>query len=143
MTLGRLEDAKKVDTFDTRGTNNGFLIELYKDGNKTVVYLTATKQGQFKGFHLHKIRATRYVCVRGKMRVILYKPGDRKSREEYILDAQKPQRLFIPKNIATGLQNIGDEEAWLINYPDPPYDPNLKDEQIEYTEEELKQGIIK
>ncbi|MBI3335190.1 MAG: hypothetical protein HY001_01700, partial [Candidatus Portnoybacteria bacterium] len=45
--------------------------------------------------------------------------------------------------IATGLQNIGDEEAWLINWPDPPYDPNLIDEQVEYTEEELEKGIVK
>jgi hypothetical protein len=46
-------------------------------------------------------------------------------------------------NVATGLQNIGDEEAWLINYPDPPYDPDIKGEQVEDTEEELKQGIVK
>jgi dTDP-4-dehydrorhamnose 3,5-epimerase-like enzyme len=59
------------------------------------------------------------------------------------LDADKPQRLFIPKNIATGLENIGTEEAWLINYPDPAYDPGLKDEQVEYTREELESGVIK
>jgi hypothetical protein len=45
--------------------------------------------------------------------------------------------------VATGLENIGTEEAWLINYPDPPYDPSLKDEQVEYTKEELESGLIK
>lgn len=141
--IGRLEDTKKVKTFDPAGKENGLLIELYKDRDKTVAYLTATKQGAFKGYHLHRVRAARYICIKGKMKIVLYKPGNPASREEHILDAQKPQRLFIPANIATGLFNIGDEEAWLINYPDPPYDPNLKDEQIEYTEEELKQGIVK
>ena len=63
--------------------------------------------------------------------------------KKYILDADKPMRLFIPKEIATGLLNIGQEEAWLVNYPDPPYDPGLVDEQVEYTKEELEQGIIK
>jgi dTDP-4-dehydrorhamnose 3,5-epimerase-like enzyme len=142
MSLAQIQDAKKVTTYDHSGQENGFLIELYKDGDKTTAYLTAAKPGAFKGYHLHRVRAARYVCVRGKMKIILYKPGT-KEVEEHILDSTKPQRLFIPKDIATGLENIGDEEAWLVNYPDPPYDPSLVDEQVEYTKEELEQGIVK
>lgn len=142
MSLAISEQAKKVKTRDHNGNENGFLVELYKDGDKTTAYLTAAAPGAFKGYHLHRVRAARYVCVRGKMKIILYKPGTT-VREEYILDASNPSRLFIPKNIATGLENIGDEEAWLINYPDPPYDPSLKDEQVEYSQEELEKGIVK
>lgn len=140
MYIGRIEDVKKVKTFDTEGKENGFLTELFKDGEKTIAYLSATKPGMFKGYHLHRVRNARYVCIRGKMKIILYKDG---MREEHILDADNPQRLFIPNNIATGLLNIGDEEAWLINYPDPPYNPDLKDEQVEYTEEELEKDRVK
>lgn len=142
MSIGRIEEAKKVKTFDLNGQENGSLTELYKDGEKTIAYLTTILPGKFKGYHLHRVRAARYICVRGKAKIILYKPGE-KNKEEYILDASNPQRLFIPNNIATGLLNIGEEEIWLINYPDPPYDPNLKDEQVEYTEEELKNGVVK
>jgi dTDP-4-dehydrorhamnose 3,5-epimerase-like enzyme len=142
MSLATLEDAKKVQTKDHSGNENGFLIELYKYGIKTVAYLTAAAPGAFKGYHLHRVRAARYVCVKGKMKIILHKPGTAE-REEHILDASKPQRLFIPKDIATGLENIGDEEAWLVNYPDPAYDPELKDEQVEYSEEDLQKGIVK
>lgn len=142
MSLAHIEEAKKVITYTLDRKENGFLIELYKDGDKTIAYLTTVKLGMFKGYHLHRVRVARYVPLRGKMKIILYRPGT-KEKEEYILDAAHPQRLFIPKDIATGLLNIGDEEAWLINYPDPPYDPHLKDEQVEYTEEELEQGIVK
>lgn len=142
MSLAHIEDAKKVITYTPEREENGFLVELYKDGDKTVAYWTTIKPGKFKGYHLHRVRAARYVPLKGKMKIILYRPGT-KEKEEYILDAEKPQRLFIPKDIATGLLNMGDEEAWLINYPDPPYDPHLKDEQIEYTEEELLSGIVK
>lgn len=142
MSLGRTEEAKQVKTYTIEKEENGFLTELYKDGDKTVVYLTAAKPGAFKGYHLHRVRAARYVCIKGKMKITLVKPGT-KEREDHILDSAVPQRLFIPKDIATGLQNIGEEEAWLINYPDPAYDPSLKDEQVEYTEEELEQGIVK
>jgi len=139
MGLARIELAKQVCTYDAQGTENGFLTELFKDEKKTVVYLSATKPGAFKGYHLHRVRASRYVCIKGRMKVIVYK---NKVREEYILDAKRPQRLLIPANVATGLHNIGNDEAWLINYPDPAYDPDLKDEQVEYTEEELNKGII-
>ncbi len=144
MSIAKLEEAKKVTTYDHSQNENGFLIELFKsyDGSKTEAYLTAAKPGAFKGYHLHRVRAARYVCVKGKMKITLYVPGSME-KEEHILEAGHPQRLFIPKDVATGLENIGEEEAWLVNYPDPPYDPELKDEQVEYTEEELLQGIVK
>ena len=146
MGIGRIEPAKKVTTYTESREENGFLIELFKDkdtGEKTEVYLTAAKSGAFKGYHLHRVRAARYVILRGRMKITLYRPGDPSSKEEHIMDASDPTRLFIPKDIATGLENIGDEEGWLVNYPDPPYDPSLKDEQVEYTEEELLNGVVK
>jgi dTDP-4-dehydrorhamnose 3,5-epimerase-like enzyme len=142
------QSAKRVTTFDHSGRENGWLTELYKDGDKTTAYITAASPGAFKGFHLHRVRASRYVCIRGTMRIILYSlqphsAGNTWRRQEYVLDAATPERLFIPKDVATGLENIGDEEGWLVNYPDPAYDPALKDEQVEYTQTELESGIVK
>lgn len=135
-----IEPAKKVITHDFHKRENGWLMELFKNGRKTVAYLTVTKPGSFKGYHLHRVRAARYICIKGKVKIIVYQ---NKKRQEFILDATNPQRLLIPNNIATGLENIGKGEAWLINYPNPAYDPGIKDEQVEYTEEELKKGIVK
>jgi len=142
------EAAKRVTTRDAEGNENGFLIEMFKEGDKTVVYLSAALPGAFKGYHLHRVRAARYICLKGRMRIILYVPqtdGGTTAwlREEHILDASEVGRLFIPKNVATGLENIGDEDGWLVNYPDPPYDPSLNDEQVEYTQEELERGVVK
>ena len=143
-----IESAKRVTTYDHAGNENGWLLELYKDGSKTTAYLTAASPGAFKGYHLHRVRAARYVCVRGRMRIILYvmhktSHGVTWVREEHLLDATSPSRLFIPKDVATGLENIGDEEGWLVNYPEPAYDPALKDEQVEYTQAELEAGVLK
>jgi dTDP-4-dehydrorhamnose 3,5-epimerase-like enzyme len=147
MSTVYTEPAKKVTTYDHQKQENGFLIELFKDketGEKTEAYLTAATPGAFKGYHLHRVRAARYVALKGKMKITTYEHnGEKWEKTETILDAAKPTRMFIPKDIATGLENIGDEEAWLINYPDPAYDPSLTDEQVEYTEEELLQGIVK
>lgn len=142
-----IEPARKVKTLDNNRQENGWLMELFKDketGTKTEVYMSVTFPGAFKGYHLHRIRAAQYVCLRGKMRIITYEhEGGKWIRAENILDASNPQHLFIPNNVATGLENIGDEEGWLVNYPDPPYDPSLKDEQVEYSQEELETGVVK
>lgn len=147
MSQVTTEPAKKVTTYDLERQENGFLIELFKDketGEKTEAYLTAAKPGAFKGYHLHRVRAARYVFIKGKMKITTYeREGDTWVKQETILDATNPTRMFIPKDVATGLLNIGDEEGWLINYPDPAYDPSLTDEQVEYTEEELLAGVVK
>ena len=134
----KTEESKKVTTYDLQGKENGWLQELFVEDGKTHAYLTAAKPGAFKGYHLHQIRAARYLCLKGEMKIILYVNG---IREEHILSAENKKRLYIPPNTPTGLENIGNEEAWLINYPNPPYDPSLKDEQVDYTEEQLEKGV--
>jgi len=140
-TIGR---AKRVVTYDAQGKENGFLMELLKEGRFTKTYLTAVKPGSFKGYHLHRVRETNYVAVRGVMKIVLYvKKGSSWAREEHRLDSREGSTLRIPVNVATGFMSATDEEAWLVNFPNPPYDPELKNEQVEYTEEELKKGIVK
>ena len=87
------EPAKRVTTYSLEGKENGFLTELFKDSEKTVFYLSCVRKNDFKGFHLHRVRAARYICVKGKIKIILYK---NKKREEHILDSEKPERIFIP-----------------------------------------------
>ena len=72
VTEVKVEEVKKVDTSDVTSKNkNGYLIELLKDGEKTAAYLTAALPGAFKGYHEHTVRASRYVCIKGKMKIIL------------------------------------------------------------------------
>ena len=77
MDISKVEvqPAKKVETKDSQGKVNGWLMELYKDketGQKTEGYLTAALPGAFKGYHLHRVRAARYVAIKGKMKIITY-----------------------------------------------------------------------
>jgi len=51
----RIEDAKKVITHDHSGNPNGHLIEMFKNGSLTTVYLSACSPGSFKGYHLHRV----------------------------------------------------------------------------------------
>ena len=124
MPLANEEQAKKVQTRDHSGNDNGFLIELFKDsdtGQKTEVYLTAAIPGAFKGYHLHRVRAARYVALKGIMKITLYKPGEPNSKEEHILDAnaEPPTRLFIPKDM--NLASIDNKYEDLAPHSPLPY----------------------
>lgn len=129
---------KRVETFNADGTHNGYLVELGKDGEKTTAYLTVTKPGAFKGYHLHQRRTSNFVLLKGKLKVIVV---DGKRREEILLDGNNSQRLAVPTNVYTALDNVGNEDAWLINIPVPPYDPSDRDEQLEKTPLEIAQQL--
>lgn len=135
----KLSSVKKVQTYDLHKKENGFLIELEKSGRFTTSYLTCTFPGAFKGYHLHRERTANYVCIKGKIRITLYSVT---GKEEHVLSADNPKKLHIPVNVATGLLNEGNEEAWIINFPDPAYDPNLNFEQIDFTQQECDLGLI-
>ena len=67
-----LEPLKEVVTYNERKNKNGRLVELLKDGEKTLVYLTTILPREFKGYHLHRIREANYVCVKGIVKVTMY-----------------------------------------------------------------------
>ena len=124
--------AKKITTYDLKETENGYLIELGKDGPKTTSYLTVALPGCFKGYHMHTVRCSNYVCIRGKVDVVLFvKEGPYHGKSVFRLSAEGPDSLHIPINIPTAIHNPFPEEAWLINIPDPPYDPSLEGEQVD------------
>lgn len=134
----RREPCKSVTTLDARGKPNGFVIELYKDGPKTTLYLTAAYPKAFKGYHLHAVRSSHYVCLKGKMKISLV---ENEKKTEHVLDGARPERLFVPTKVWIGLENVGEEEAWLVNFPDPPYDPALEGEQQEKTPVEIAEQL--
>lgn len=127
--------AKIVETYDLNKKANGYLIELKKHGRHTDAYLSVALPGCFKGYHLHKVREANYVCVRGKVKVITYSKLTG-AKTESILEIG--DKLHIDTNTPTGIQNEWEDEAWLINFPDPAYDPELQDEQIDMTEEDVE-----
>jgi len=123
--------AKVVQTADSDGNPNGYLMELKKDHKgRTATYLTVAAPGCFKGYHLHLVRAAHYICLRGEICIVTFEPGLRK---ETVLGPGG--KLHIPPNIPTGLRNDTEEEAWIVNFPMPHYDPALQGEQVEYDEE--------
>lgn len=127
-----MKKAKIVKTFDLNKKENGYLIELQKSGNLTTSYMTVAYPGAFKGYHLHKVREANYTCIKGRVDILLYTLN---GMEIHTLEVG--DQLYIPTYTPTGLDNKYEEEAWIVNHPNPPYDPEFKDEQVDYTLEDL------
>jgi len=132
--------SKSVRTFGPDGSINGYLTELRKCGGLTTAYLTVAYPDCFKGYHLHKVRESNYVCIRGEVTIILY---TKYGRKEIMLGGNQGNKLNIPINIPTGIRNDSREEAWLVNFPNPPYDPSLNGEQVDFTEAEAEAWMAK
>lgn len=134
-----------LDTIFTKdphsGIGNGRLIPMLKDETRTSVYMTIIAPRSFKGYHLHKIRTNRLICVKGCIEVKLWVPGE-KHQTIRTMFTDPSALLLIPTNVATGLKNNTDEEAWVLSFPDPPYDP-VVNEQVDYSYKELMAGVIK
>ena len=153
--------AKFVRTFDDTGKANGYLIELIKDGHKTVSYLTAIYQRCKKGYHLHQRRESNYMCVAGSVDVVWFEKSKvlDTSSESGISKflAHKSDHFSVVKCSAilwpgfelkiktycpVALFNNTDAIAELVNMPEPPYDPKDKEEQLEFTNNECMDGMF-
>ena len=125
---------KKFETKNEDGSANGFLVPLYNihDGffaegkNPQQVYLTTVVPGKVKGPHLHFIRTGCFTCIKGNVRVIL------KLGEEYKIffsgEDHDYLSIEIPTGVPAALQCLGDEEAFILNMPNPAWTPEMNDE---------------
>jgi dTDP-4-dehydrorhamnose 3,5-epimerase-like enzyme len=103
------------------GVENGRLIELYTHKGTTEVYLSTIYPQSFKGWHRHSKLTQQFICIKGE--VVIMMVDKHNKRTDVVLLASNPETLTIEKGTAIGIRNVGQEEAFLICMPDPPYDP--------------------
>jgi len=128
------KDNPKIDTKSNSGEPNGYLVPIYNahekffpDGEEPQqVYLTVIAGGEIKGPHLHFIRNGCFTCIKGNIRVIT------KTDNEYSIhfsgEDYQYQSIRVPKGIPAALQNLGEEEAFVLNMPSPAWTPDMNDE---------------
>lgn len=133
-----VSQCKRVTTYGLDGKENGYLVELAKDGAKTTAYLTVAYPGSFKGYHMHLRRTGNFVVMRGKVKITIVRG---KQKEEFVLDESNPRRITVPVMAYAGIENVGDSDAWMLNFPQPAYDPDDKGEQQEMSSEEMDRWL--
>lgn len=130
----KTKKTQKFITYDAKNEENGFLVPIYNINDKFFdkgyepeqVYLTVIKPNKIKGPHLHKIRTGCFTCIKGNARFILKENGSYHiiySGEEYDY-----QSVIIPTNVGAVLQNLDNEDAYILNMPNPAWTPDMQDE---------------
>ena len=133
MEIRTLEH-KKFQTKNENGDINGFLVPIYNihDGffasgkEPQQVYMTTILPGKVKGPHLHFIRTGFFTCIKGNVRVVL--KTDDGYQEFFSGEDHEYRSIEVPTGIPAAVQCLGDEEAYLLNMPNPAWTPDMNDE---------------
>lgn len=126
----------KFTTKNLTGNANGWLVPIFNVHETEIapeqypkqVYLTVIAPGEVKGPHLHKKRWGLFTCVKGNARIIV-RTDD--GYEEYLTgENHEFATIQVPAGIPAALQNIGNEEAFILNMPSPAWRPDDQDEHF-------------
>ena len=102
---------EKHQTKDIKDNHvNGWLIPVWRNWDKIIsvqpemVYITSVNPGERKGPHLHVIRHSYYVCIKGKVVFIIKtESGDYLEIES---SSEKPVMVIVPKNLPSAHVNL-------------------------------------
>ena len=136
-----IKPCKRVDTFHTDGTPNGWLLEVQSDRDgftKELMgsfYLTVTKPGSAKGYHIHAVAHYHVTCLKGTVRSTVYK--DRTHKEMVEMGDGDFKTIKYAPGCAHLIENIGTEPAYVLIYRYPAWNPELK-EQLDIAPEDIE-----
>ena len=130
----KVKSNPKFVTKDKDGIENGFLVPIYNihDGffdvgkDPTQVYMTVIAPNKIKGPHLHHIRTGCFTCIKGNARFVI-KLNDG-YKEIYSGEEHEYRSVIVPTGFPAALQNIGDDEAFILNMPNPAWTDDMNDE---------------
>ena len=125
-------DFIELDVHETKDIKdkhvNGSLTLVWRDWDEILkfhpkmVYVTSALPGEVKGPHLHKIRHSYFVCIRGKVVFIAQKSnGDYLEIES---SEEKPVLVSIPKGLPSAHINISSNTATILTLANPAWKPD-------------------
>ena len=122
---------------------NGALIPVWRNWDKTIkinpemVYVTSINPGEVKGPHLHIIRHSYYVCIKGKV-VFIIKENSGKYLEIESSE-ENPVLVEVPKNRSSAHINLSNEPSIILALVNPSWKPGNRDEHnISYDDYDWK-----
>jgi dTDP-4-dehydrorhamnose 3,5-epimerase len=113
--------------------DRGFLFEVLRNDDGQFrkfgqAYINYTEAGVIKGFHKHFENEDNFVCISGRIRLVIIDEETEEFREFYL----GPENLIlvnIPAGLQHGWQALGNERACVINVSTMPYNPDNPDEE--------------
>jgi dTDP-4-dehydrorhamnose 3,5-epimerase len=89
------------------------------------IYFSTIFKDSIKAWHLHKKSTLNYVCILGKVKLVLYDSREKSSTKgklhELILSPKNYFLVTIPPNIWSGFQGLNDPQSIVANCLDIPH----------------------
>ncbi len=137
----KIKEAKKVDTKNAKNDPSGFLLELvseldgFTDHLKGQMYLTVANPSVIKGYHLHAQADYYIICIKGKVKEIVYK--DRHTKQEVEMGEGDYKVMHLPVGYPHAIENTGTELSYSLIYRYPAWDPKVQ-EQLDIAPQDIE-----
>lgn len=122
----------KLEVHETKDVNdqhvNGKLTVIWRDwdnflkSDPKMMYISTVNPGEKKGPHLHTVRDSYFVCIRGKV-VFIVKTEDG-NYEEIKSSEENPILVHVPKNIASAHINLSNQASAVLALASHSWKPN-------------------
>ena len=130
----KVRENRKIVTKSKEDKPNGFLIPIFNIHDGFVdeeqypkqVYLTVAAPREVKGPHLHLKRWGLFTCIRGNIKIVVRTEN---GYEEYFSGEDYDfATVQVPAGIPAALQNISDQDAYILNIPSPAWHADDQDD---------------
>lgn len=127
LPLARFEDSR------------GWLSELFRsdelpDGFQPAMgYLSVTKPGIARGPHEHVHQTDGFCFLNGSYRLYLWENREGRESTEVQIEVGEanPVLVLVPPGVVHGYKNIGETDAFVLNFPDQLYAGKGKREPVD------------
>ncbi len=127
----------KVKNLKIIPDNRGKLMEMLRCDDEVFegfgqVYFTTALPGVIKAWHHHKMQADNFICVAGRVKIVLYDARKDSSTHqqinEFYSSLDEPKLVHIPIGVYHGFKCVSDVECMIINVITKVYDYKNPDE---------------
>jgi len=134
-------DGVTVEPFKVFSDERGWLSELFRrdelppEDYPAMGYLSSTKPGVARGPHEHEDQTDRFAFFHGTYKVVMWdaRPKSRTFgvRQELQVGEEKAAVVVIPPGVVHAYRNVGETDAYVLNFPDRLYAGEGKKEPVD------------
>ena len=117
----------------------GWLLELFRADElpagfePAMAYISMTKPGVARGPHEHVHQTDGFAFVDGRYEVYLWenRAGRGDAFQKIEAGTENPVAVFVPPGVVHAYRNVGESDAFVINFPDKLYAGRGKAEPVD------------
>ena len=119
--------------------SRGHLTELFRSDEipegtlPTMGYISVTHPGIARGPHEHVDQTDLFCFVDGEYELRLWenRPGHAAWHQSFLVGKSNPVAVIVPPGIVHGYRNVGESDAYVLNFPNQLYAGTGKTEPVD------------